>query len=95
MITYRASSDVPPETAYEVARWMAAHCRAYDVRPSQTAATPFVQAVMVLRWFKEAADIRILARDARVGIATAYRYLHQATDVSPDRRPTCWPRASA
>jgi hypothetical protein len=32
-----------------------------------------VQAVMVLRWFKEATDIRILARGAGVSIATGYR----------------------
>jgi hypothetical protein len=36
---------------------------------------------MVLRWFKEATDIRVLARDAGVSIATAYRYLHEAIDV--------------
>ncbi len=53
MITYRASLDVPAETAYQVARWLASHRRAHDVRPWQRAATPFVQAVMVLRWFKE------------------------------------------
>jgi len=53
VITYRASLDVPAETAYQVARWLAAHRKAHDVRPWQRAATPFVQAVMVLRWFKE------------------------------------------
>lgn len=36
---------------------------------------------MVLRWFKEATDLRVLARDAGVSIATAYRYLHEAIDV--------------
>jgi hypothetical protein len=40
-----------------------------------------VQAVMVLRWFKEATDLRVLARDAGVSIATACRYLHEAIDV--------------
>jgi hypothetical protein len=42
---------------------------------------------MALRWFKEATDLRILARDARVSIATAYRYLHEAIDVIADQAP--------
>lgn len=87
MITYRASLDVPAETASQVARWLAAHRKAHDVRPWQRAATPFVQAVMVLRWFKEATDIRILARDAQVSIATGYRYLHEAIDVIAAHAP--------
>ncbi|HEU4948286.1 MAG TPA: transposase family protein [Kribbella sp.] len=82
MITYRATLDVPAETARQVARWLSAHRKAHDLRPWQRAATPFVQAVMMLRWFKEATDPRILARDARVSIATAYRYLHEAIDVT-------------
>ena len=36
---------------------------------------------MVLRWFKERTDIRILARDARISIATGYRYLHEGIEV--------------
>lgn len=69
MIAYRASLDVPAGTAYQVARWLAAHRKVHDVRPWQRAATPFVQAVMVLRWFREATDLRILARDAQVRIS--------------------------
>ena len=53
---------------------------------------PFVQAVMLLRGFKEATDLPVLARDARVSIATGYRYLHEAIDViahqAPDRGVT-------
>lgn len=43
---------------------------------------------MMLRWFNEATDIRILARDARVSIATGYRYLHEAIDVIAAGRRT-------
>lgn len=81
MITYRATLDGPATTVARVSHWLAAYRRAHDVRPWQRAATPYVQAVMALRWFKEATDLRILARDARVSIATAYRYLHEAIDV--------------
>ena len=87
MITYRATLDVPAETARQVARWLTAHRKAHDLRPWQRAATPFVQAVMVLRWFKEATDLRILARDAGVSIATAYRYVHEAIDVIAAHAP--------
>ncbi len=42
---------------------------------------------MVLRGFKEGTDLRIVARDAGVSIATAYRYLHEAIDVVATRAP--------
>lgn len=81
MITYRATLDVPDHTLAQVSRWLAGHRKIHDARPWQRAATPYVQAVMVLRWFKEATDLRILARDAKVSTATGYRYLHEAIDV--------------
>ena len=67
--------------------WLLTHRKHRDVRPWQRAATPYVQAIMVLRWFKEATDLRILARDAGVSIATAYRYLHEAIDVIAAHAP--------
>lgn len=81
MISYRATLDVPVQTAVCVSRWLAAHRKIHDRRPWQRAATPYVQAVLVLRWFKDATDLRLLARDANVSIATAYRYLHEGIDV--------------
>lgn len=81
MITYRATLDVPASTHICVSRWLASFRKIHDVRPWQRAATPFVQALMVLRWFKDATDLRILARDAGVSIATAYRYVHEGIDV--------------
>ena len=81
MITYRATLDVPAGTLRAVTGWLREHRRAHDARPWQRAATVYVQAVMVLRWFKDATDVRLLARDAGVSIATGYRYLHEAIDV--------------
>jgi hypothetical protein len=46
-----------------------------------------VQALLVLRWFKDATKLRILALDAGISIATAYRYLHEAIDVIAARTP--------
>jgi len=71
VITYRATLDLPAETVRQVAGWLSAHRKAHDRAPWQRAATPFVQAVMTLRWFKDNTDIRLLARDAGVSIATA------------------------
>ena len=87
MITYRATLDVPERTLVCVSRWLAAHRKVHDRRPWQRAATPYVQAVLLLRWFKDATDLRLLARDARVSIATAYRYLHEAIDVIAEHVP--------
>jgi hypothetical protein len=75
-----------------VSRWLLLHRKAHDRRPWQRAATPYVQSVLVLRWFKEATDLRILARDARVSIATAYRYLHEGIDVIAAHAPDLHPR---
>jgi hypothetical protein len=49
VITYRATLDVPAETVWQVTAWLAAHRRTHDIRPWQRAATPYRQAVMVLR----------------------------------------------
>lgn len=87
MITYRATLDVPASTVAQVSRWLTTHRKLVDVRPWQRAATPYVQAVMALRWFKEDTDVPILARDARISIATAYRYLHEAVDVIAANAP--------
>lgn len=87
MITYRATLDVPVSTVARVSAWLQAHRRAHDVRPWQRAATCWTQAVLVLRWFKDDTAVHLLARDAGVSQATAYRYLHEAVDVIAERAP--------
>lgn len=42
---------------------------------------------MVLRWFKDAPRLALLARDAAISQATAYRYLHEAIDVLAAQTP--------
>lgn len=89
MVTYRATLDVPAETLRTVTSWLRAHRQAQHLRPWQRAATVFVQAVMVLRWFKDATDPRFLAREAGVSVATAYRYVHEGIDVIAAQAPSC------
>lgn len=88
MITYRASLDVPIETLTAVTAWLHDHRMSHDRRPEQRAATPRAQAILVLRWFKEATHLRTLARDTGIALATAYRYLHEAIDVIAAHAPT-------
>lgn len=87
MISYRATLDVPRRTLQTITRWLTAHRRALDLRPRQRAATAREQALLVLRWFRDDTDVKVLARDARISIATAYRYLHEAIDVIAERHP--------
>lgn len=87
MIAYRATLDVPASTLTTVSGWIAAHRRAHDLRPAQRAATSHKQAMLVLRWLKDATRIRLLAHDTGVSIATAYRYLHEALAVIASHAP--------
>ncbi|MDR2380095.1 MAG: transposase [Bifidobacteriaceae bacterium] len=81
MITYRATLDVPDHFAHAVAGWLAEHRLAHDIRPWQRAASPLTQAIMFLRWARDATRVDVIARDAGVSQATAYRYIHEAVDV--------------
>lgn len=87
MLTYRATLDVPIDTLARVARWIQAHRARVDARPWQRAATCWTQAVLVLRWLIDHTDLRLLARDAKISQATAYRYLHEALEVIAEHAP--------
>jgi len=43
--------------------------------------------MLVLRWLRHRLDLRTLAADAQLSIATAYRYLHEALDVIAAHAP--------
>lgn len=88
MLSYRATLDVPASTVRTISAWLAAHRRAHDIRPAQRAATSWAQAVLVLRWLIEATDLKTLARDSGISLATAYRYLHEALEVIAQRAPS-------
>ncbi len=55
------------------------------------------QAVLVLRRFLDATRLAQLAADNRIGVSTAYRYLHEGIDVlaaaAPGLAVHCWPLA--
>lgn len=87
MLSYRATLDVPTETAARISRWIQAHRNRVDVRPWQRAATCWTQAVLALRWLIDGTDVHLLARDARISQATGYRYLHEPLDVIAAEAP--------
>ena len=87
MLSYRATLDVPTETVARVSRWIQAHRKRHDKRPWQRAATCWTQAVLVLRWLVDGTGVHLLARDAKVSLATGYRYLHEALDVIAAEAP--------
>ena len=66
--------EVPAFTVRTISAWLAAHRRGHDIRPVQRAVTSWVQAVLALRWLIEATDLKTLARDSGISLATAYRY---------------------
>ena len=67
--------------------WIARHRRRPGTRPAQRAGTVHGQVVLVLRWLRHRLDVRLLARDAGISIATAYRYLHEGLDVIAAHAP--------
>jgi hypothetical protein len=46
------------------------------------------QVTPVLRWLRHRLDLRVLAQQAGVSIATAYRYLHESLDAIAAHPPT-------
>ncbi|MBQ0926743.1 hypothetical protein [Saccharopolyspora endophytica] len=87
MITYRAILDVPRDLALYLARLLATHRRELGTRTGRRALSPFGQAVLGLRWFRDNTAIARLARDHGISRATAYRYLDEVTDVLADQHP--------
>ena len=87
MITYSATLDVPRALAQHVARLLFVERVHRGTRRGRRALGVFSHAVLVLRWFREAATVQILARDHGIGISTCYRYLHEAITVLAAEAP--------
>src|SRR4051795_5128990 len=81
VITYSATLDVPAETATLLTELLVAERRRRGPGVGPRAASCSAQAILVLRWFREDANMKILAADTRISPATGYRYLHEGIDV--------------
>src|SRR4028118_545247 len=87
VITYSATLDVPEATAVLLTDLLIAERRRRGTGIGARAASAREQAILVLRWFRQDADMPTLARDTGVSVATGYRYLHEGIDVLADQAP--------
>ena len=83
----RARLDVSAPVLKAVTGWIARHRHRPGARPAQRAGTVHIQVVLVLRWLRHRLDLRTLAWQADISIATGYRYLHEALDVIAAHAP--------
>ncbi|SNS69906.1 DDE superfamily endonuclease [Geodermatophilus pulveris] len=87
VITHSATLDVPEATAVLLTDLLIAERRRRGTGIGARAASARDQAILVLRWFRQDADMPTLARDTGISVATGYRYLHEGIDVLADRAP--------
>src|SRR3712207_2380548 len=80
-VSHRASLDVSASVLKAVTGWLGRHRRRPGTRPAQRAGTVHTQVALALRWLRHRLNLRTLAGEAGLSIATAYRYLHEALDV--------------
>jgi hypothetical protein len=92
-VSDRARLDVSAPVVKAVTGWLARHRRRPGTRPGQRAATVHSQVTLLLRWLRHRLDLRTLALQAGVSIATGYRYLHEGLDVIAAHAPR-WSRCS-
>src|SRR3954471_6336072 len=87
VITYSATLDVPAETATLVTELLVAERLRRGTGVGARAASARDQAILLLRWFRQDADLKVLALDAGISLATGYRYLHEGIDVLAAQAP--------
>ena len=87
MITYSATLDMPAETATLLTDLLVAERLRRGTGVGARAASARDQAVLVLRWFREDADMKVLAADSGISLATGYRYLHEGIDALAAQAP--------
>src|SRR5438270_6606942 len=87
VITPSATLDVPADTATLLTELLVAERLRRGTGVGSRAASCSAQAVLVLRWFREDADMRVLAADTGISLANGYRYLHEGIDVLAAQAP--------
>ena len=87
MISYSATLDVPEDTATLLTALLVAERLRRGTGVGARAASARAQAILVLRWFRQDADLKVLAADTRISLATGYRYLHEGIDVLAAQAP--------
>jgi hypothetical protein len=86
-VFHRASLDVSAPVLEAVTGWITRHRRRPGAGPAQRAGTVHTQVTLALRWLRHRLDLRTLAIEGGLSIATAYRYLHEGIDVLAAQAP--------
>src|SRR3954469_11082515 len=87
VIPSSATLDVPTETATLLTDLLVAERLRRGTGVGARAASARDQAVLVLRWFREDADMKVLAADSGISLATGCRYLHEGIDALATQAP--------
>jgi hypothetical protein len=87
MFAYSSFCDVPEDTLVYVTALLYRHRQELGTRTGRRAGSERTQAKLVLRWFRDDPRMRVLAKECKMGISTAYRYLHEGIDVIAAEAP--------
>ena len=87
MITYRVRLDVPMELIRFVSRLLAAHREEIGTRKNTRCLRCHDQAVFVLAWYRDDADIPRLGAGFGLSQATSYRYVAEGREVLAAQAP--------
>ncbi len=87
MITYRVRLDVPRELVLFVSRLLARHRKETGTRKNTRSLGCYRQALFVLAWYRDKADIPRLGAGFGLSQATSYRYVAEGTKVVSAEAP--------
>jgi DDE superfamily endonuclease len=87
LITYRVRLDAPRELVLFVSRLLARHRKAIGTRKGTRSLGCYRQALFVLAWYRDKADIPRLGAGFGLSQATSYRYVAEGTKVVSAEAP--------
>jgi hypothetical protein len=87
LITYRVRLDVPRELVWFVSRLLARHRKETGTRKGTRCLGCYRQALFVLAWYRDKADIPRLGAGSGLSQATSYRYVAEGTTVIAAEAP--------
>jgi DDE superfamily endonuclease len=87
LITYRVRLDVPGELVLFVSRLLARHRKAIGTRKGTRCLGCYRQALFVLAWYRDKADVPRLGAGFGLSQATSYRYVAEGTKVIAAQAP--------
>jgi hypothetical protein len=87
VITYRVRLDVPRELILFVSRLLARHRKEIGTRKGTRCLGCYRQALFVLAWYRDKADIPRLGAGFGLSQATSYRYVAEGTTVVSAEAP--------